>query len=139
MKRCPKCEQIKNDPIIVCKERRSKMIFENPQRREVRLLKVDECAIQEGLRCDYAMTAEENIEEFYIELKGCDVRHAFEQLEASIQILSDNPQKQPKICFIISTRSPSESPETQKMKKLMKNKYQAKLIIKNCERSYTLN
>lgn len=139
MKRFPNCEKINSHPIITREEKRSKIIFKNPNRREVCVLKVDNCAIKEGLRCDYALTAEENKEEFYIELKGCDVSHAFKQLEASIQKLSEDPQKQPKFCFIISTRAPSEGPQTQIMKKRLKKSYKAELIIKTCEYTYVLN
>ena len=139
MKRFPNCEKINSHPIITCEEKRSKMTFKNPNRREVCLLEVDGCGIKEGLRCDYALTAEENKEEFYIELKGCDVSHAFKQLEASIQKLSEDPQKQPKFCFIISTRAPSEGPQTQMMKKRLKKSYKAELIIKNREYTHVLN
>lgn len=139
MKRFPECETINRHPIITCPEKRSKMIFKNPNQREVCRLRVDGCGIQEGLRCDYALTAEENIEEFYIELKGCDVSDAFFQLEASIQKLSDDAYKHPKSCFIISTRCPLDGPQIQIMRKRMQNKYQAKLIIKNREYTHVLN
>ena len=135
MKRFPDCEKVNSYLIVTCEERQSKMIFENPQRREVCLIEVDGCVIQEGLRCDYAMRAENNREEFYIELKGRDVKHAFSQLETSLQKLSEDPYKHPKICFIISTRCPLDGPQIQ----TMKNKYHAKLIIKNREWSHTLN
>lgn len=138
MKRFPNCEKINSHPIIICQERRSKMIFENPNRREICLLEVDGCGIQEGLRCDYALTAEENIEEFYIELKGSDVKHAFDQLETTMQKLSDNLYNQPKFCFIISTCCPLDGPQIQIMRKQM-HKYQAKLIIKNREYTHVLN
>ncbi len=139
MKRFPECETISKKPIITCEEERSKIIFENHKRREVCLLKVDGCAIQEGVKCDYALTASENKEEIYIELKGRDVKHAFSQLETSMQKLSDDAYKQPKFCFIISTRCPLDGPEIQIMKKRMLNKYQAKLIIKNRKYTHMLN
>ncbi len=138
MKRFPDCEIIKNDPIIPLEEKQSKIIFENPERIEVCLLEVDDCAIQQGIRCDYALTGKLIEDEFYVELKGRDVKHAFKQLETTIQQISEDPKKQPKHCFIISTRCPLNGPEIQKMQKLMKKQYTAKLIIKNRQHKHVL-
>ena len=69
------------------------MTFKNPNRREVCLLEVDGCGIKEGLRCDYALTAEENKEEFYIELKGCDVSQGYFILKRSLSTLRLKPEQ----------------------------------------------
>jgi hypothetical protein len=100
MKRFPHCEHITKAPIVSLKENQSKIIFENPAQLEICILTVDgeanNGAIRDGLRCDYALTAE-NIEgEFYIELKGRDIKHAFKQLEATIKQISEDPQRQVK-------------------------------------------
>jgi hypothetical protein len=136
MKRFPDCEIVTTDRKIVRKENQSKIVFENPQKMTVRILEVDDCAITEGLRCDYALTVETIETEFYVELKGSDVRHAFAQLEATIGQISDNPQQQPKFCFIVSTRCPLSGSDIQKMQKIMKEKYKAKLVIKNREHTH---
>jgi hypothetical protein len=136
MKRFPDCEIVTTDRTIVRKENQSKIVFENPQKMTVRILEVDDCAITEGLRCDYALTVETIETEFYVELKGSDVRHAFAQLEATIGQISDNPQQQPKFCFIVSTRCPLSGSDIQKIQKIMKQKYKAKLVIKNREYSH---
>jgi hypothetical protein len=82
MKRFPKCEHITQNPIIPLEEKQSKIIFENPAKLEVCVLRVDhteqaEGAIKDGIRCDFALTAEAIEAEFYIELKGSDIKHAF--------------------------------------------------------------
>ena len=138
MKRFLDCETIIKNSNIPLKENRSEIVFENPKRLEVCVIKVDGCAITDGIRCDYALTAESVKEEFHIELKGCDVKHAFDQLEATIKKISSNPQNTPKLCFIISTRCPLSSIEIQGRQKKMKKKYNAKLIVKNTPHIYTI-
>jgi hypothetical protein len=138
MKRVPDCEQIYCDRSLSLKEKKSKLTFENPNFLEICNLKVDNCAIKEGLRCDYAMTVETIAEEFYIELKGRDVKHAFNQLKATIQTISANAKNQPKLCFIISTRVPLTSPEIQLAAKEFQSKFNAKLVVKTLQHSHTL-
>jgi hypothetical protein len=138
MKRFPDCERRTTDRAIVMRENQSKISFENPQQLEICLLAVDDCAITEGIRCDYAVSGAAISAEFYIELKGRNIKHAFEQLETTLKQISDDPQRQPKYCFIISTRCPLSGPEIQKMQKLMQQKYNAKLVIKNRQHSHQL-
>jgi hypothetical protein len=139
MKRFPNCEVTRKDKKITLEENQSKIIFENPKRLEVCILTVDACAITEGLRCDYAVIADKVKEEFYIELKGRDVKHAFAQIEMTIQSISANAREEPKFCFVISTRCPLSGPEIQKMQKLMKKKYQATLVLKNRFHTHTID
>ncbi|MEB3293714.1 MAG: hypothetical protein VKJ24_11195 [Synechococcales bacterium] len=138
MKRFPTCEKICHDRILSIQENKSKIIFENPQSLEICCLQVDNCAIKEGPRCDYAMTVEHIVDEFYIELKGQDIRHAFQQLEATIKQISSDVKKCPKICFIISTRVPLTGPEIQVASKQFKSKFNAKLEIKNLKHTCCL-
>jgi hypothetical protein len=138
MKRFPDCERRTTDRAIVLRENQSKISFENPQQLEICLLAVDDCAITEGIRCDYALKGEAIEAEFYVELKGRDVKHAFEQLEATIQQISEDPQQTVKCCFITSTRCPLSGPEIQTMQKRMKQMYNARLIIKNRQHTHVL-
>jgi hypothetical protein len=139
MKQFANCERRTTDQLIALKEKQSKMIFENPTALEVCILEVDDCAITTGIRCDYALSADTIAEEFYIELKGRDIKHAFEQLAATFNQISEDPQRHPKYGFIISTRCPLTGPEIQKMQKLMKQKYNTKLIIKNRQHTHVLS
>jgi hypothetical protein len=127
MKKFPQCERITKASIIPLKENQSKIIFENPAQREVCILAVDgeddNGAIRDGLRCDYALTAENIEEEFYIELKGRDIKHAFKQLVATIEKISEDPQRQAKYCFVIASRCTVASNEIQMMRTQMRKKY----------------
>ena len=139
MKKFPQCEIITTNQLISLKENRSKIIFENPNRLEVCIVKVDGCATESGPRCDYALTVDAMKEEFYIELKGRDVEHALDQIEATIKAISSDLRKQPKLCFIISTRCPPRSvTKISNRQQVLKKKYNAKLIVKNTPHTYTI-
>lgn len=138
MKRFPNCEKIKKDKKIVLSENKSELVFQNPERLELCILQVDGCAIQEGLRCDYALSVESLEEEFYIELKGSDIQHAFKQIESTIQSISSDSQKKAKVCFVISTRCPISSPEIQVVRKRMRKKFNAELIVKKTPHTHSI-
>lgn len=130
------CEEIINDSKIVrtdpgSKNKKSKFCLVNSKKTKVRVIRVDGCAIKEGIRCDYLIILS-NEQELYVELKGSDVKHAVEQIEATIQKLTTNISTS-KLCFISSSRCPITSTEIQNLKRKFKKNYQAKLIIKNGE------
>jgi hypothetical protein len=132
MKRFPQCERITKAQIIPLKENQSKIIFENPNQLEVCILTVDDkdnAVIQDGLRCDYALTAENIDAEFYVELKGRDIKHAFKQLEATLQQISEDPQRQPKYCFVISSRCTLAGNDIKIMQTQMKKSQQHTHIL----------
>lgn len=137
------CEKIRKDSKIVItdpgsKNNRSKFRLENSKKLDVRVIQVDDCVIKQGMRCDYLVIITPSNDksfdgqEIYIELKGSDVKHAVEQLATTIQKLTSNMSLS-KLCFISSTRCPINSTEIQNIKKKFKQKYQAKLTIKNGE------
>lgn len=131
------CETIRSDTNIVISDpgsgnNRSKFRLQNPQRYSIKVVQVDGCAIQEGVRCDYLFILP-NGQELYVELKGSNVKHAVEQIARSIDLLACNCQSTVKLCFIATTRCPIASTEIQILKKKFKQKYNAKLTIKNGE------
>lgn len=135
------CETIKSDTNIVITDpgsgnKRSKFRLHNPNRATIKVVQVDDCVIQEGIRCDYLLILP-NGQEVYVELKGSDVQHAVEQIERAIELLSCHCQTLIKLCFISSTRCPINSTKIQNIKKKFKQKHNAKLFIKNGEVSYT--
>ena len=130
-----KCSSTKSDKIIALKERRSSFHFLNPERKKVKCVKVDGCAIIEGDKCDYLLIDSNNVEHF-VELKGPDLKHALAQLEASIRQLGKNT---PRYAFIVSTRCPLTGTDIQNAKKNFKNNFETTLIMKNlfCEHSHS--
>ena len=117
MKSLPECEEDRCDKKIVLKEKRSKITFLNPNQEKILIIKVDGCAISdnETLRCDYALMPSDEVE-IYVELKGSDIVHAFKQIESTIRLLSDNPKKIKKLCFVVSTHVPKYTTTIQKLK-----------------------
>ncbi len=137
MRDFPGCETISSNPEIVVSDpssrnKRSKFRLYNPKRSSIKLVEVDDCVIKEGKRCDYLLILP-NGHEVYIELKGCDVKHAVEQIARSIDLLACNCHPIVKYCFIASSRCPINSTEIQNLKRKFRQKYNAKLTIKNGE------
>ncbi|MGJ3254527.1 MAG: hypothetical protein ACFE0J_25845 [Elainellaceae cyanobacterium] len=131
------CETINDDLNIVISDsgsrnKRSKFRCYNPKRAAVKVIQVDDCAIKEGVRCDYLLVLP-NGQEIYIELKGSDIKHAVAQIARAIELLACNCHPIIKLCFISSTRCPINSTEIQNLKKRFRQKYNAQITIKNGE------
>ena len=75
------------DKLLVVKENKCKCVFSNPNQHLLTKIKIDGCQITDGIRCDY-LILDHCHNEYFVELKGKDLPHAVEQLEASIQQLS---------------------------------------------------
>lgn len=140
MKSLPECEKYRCDKKIVLQENKSKITFLNPNQDQILTIQVDGCVISdnETLRCDYALMPSDEIE-IYVELKGSDIVHAVEQLESTIRLLSDNPKKIKKLCFVVSTRVPKQTPSIQQLQIQFKNKFNASFRVKNIQDEYDLS
>lgn len=140
MKSLPECEGYKSDTRLVLQENRSKITFLNPNQDQVLIIRVDDCVIKDNeiLRCDYAIVPCDEVE-IYVELKGSDISHAVKQIESTIRLLSDNPQKIKKLCFVVSTRVPKQSTSVQQLQSQFKKKFNASFRIKNIQDSYDLS
>ena len=132
------CTEETNNPIIVLEEKGKKMTFINKERKVIRKIQVDDCAITEGKRCDWLVINDEHYEHF-VELKGNDVVYACEQLSVSITRLSANPTKDAKHSFAIPSRVvPSINTTIQILKAQFKKKFNCTLIVKNRQCSFEL-
>jgi len=121
------CVDETNNSQIKCEENKRKIIFINRLNILVKRIKVDNCQITDGLRCDY-LVVYKTFENF-IELKGENIKHAFKQLEQTIKLLGNN--KNDRKSYIISSRSPLASPEIQNQRLLFKRRFNSELIVKN--------
>lgn len=126
------CRSITTAKIISLKDKggKSTMIFDNPNQKEAIKVKVDGCEITDPrvLKCDFLVICET---EHFVELKGKNIKHACDQLEATIIKLSIDPQSLSKYCFVVSSRCPLTTTKVQKQKIKFKKKYNAQLTIKN--------
>jgi hypothetical protein len=139
MKSFPECQRYKSDTKIVLQENKSKITFLNPEQKKILKIRVDGCAIRgdNTLRCDYALVPDNGVE-IYVELKGSDIPHAIKQLESTINLLSDNPQKIKKLCFVVSTRVPKQTTSIQQLQSQFKKRFNASFRIKNIQDEYDL-
>lgn len=128
----PACTRETTDKLLVVKERKSKCIFSNPNRHLLTKVNVDGCQITKGVKCDY-LILDHCRNEYFVELKGKDLPHAIEQLEASIQQLSDKNNIINKQAIIVSSRNPSNDTSIQRAKAEFKKKYKTELIAKNIQ------
>ncbi len=140
MKSLPECEEHRSDTKIVLQENKSKITFLNPNQDKILIIKVDGCVISdnETLRCDYALSPSDAVE-IYVELKGSDIAQAVKQIESTIKLLSENPQKIKKLCFVVSTRVPKQATNIQQIQSQFKNKFNASFRIKNIQDKYDLS
>jgi len=140
MKSIPECEERRSDTKIVLQENKSKITFLNPNKDEILIIKVDGCVISdnETLRCDYALIPSDAVE-IYVELKGSDIAQAVKQIKSTIKLLSENPQKIKKLCFVVSTRVPKQTTSIQQLQSQFKKNFNASFRIKNIQDEYDLS
>jgi hypothetical protein len=137
-KRIKECTETKKDSKILLTENRMKMTFLNSNRKVVKVVTVDGCAITKGIRCDYLVINERD-DEFFVELKGTDIRHACDQLATSIKQLSANPTQKAKHSFVISSRvSPAIRTNIQILQIRFKNNFNCRLIVKNQQHEFEI-
>lgn len=129
----PECVRTSKDKIIALKDPKggsSKARFLNPNRREVEEVIVDECAITEGVRCDFLLNIREINASYFVELKGSQIQKAFDQLSRSHKVLSQGLEKS--VTWVVSSsKVPRLGPKIQRLKRLAKKEHHATLVIKN--------
>ena len=135
------CSTQSSNKIITAEEHRRKLSILNPSEKVVRKIKIDGCLIAKidtSLRCDYMFEIDKpnmNViaKVIYLELKGEGVKHAYDQLVASIQRFSDIHRDCEKECYIVSSKVPRLTTSVQQlMTKMRKDKkINAKLTVKN--------
>lgn len=119
------CVEETTDSQIKFQEKGKTIVFLNSRRRCFLKVKVDGCQILDGSKCDNLLIDRESGNEYFVELKGTDVAHALEQLERSIDLLSDKDNISKDVStFIVSTNvAPKISSKIQVFNKRCKKKY----------------
>ena len=113
----------RRDSQIVLKEKKSKIILLNPDKRLYHEVKVDGdlYAITETQekKCDYLELGKETYDAFFIELKGVDIDTAYEQLLASTQNINVGSVRN-KVALAVTPHIPKANVKFQKYMKLVK-------------------
>jgi hypothetical protein len=128
------CRQLRTDKIIVTPpENNKKFTINNPFQKTVYQVEVDKCLMPNNVeKCDYLFELEAIDEKtknlmiqkvFYVELKGKDVKHAYEQLIATVEFCKSKHQTAIRECHIVHSSSPKISSTAQILKKRLKDKY----------------
>ena len=126
------------DANIVFEQNRRRVCFYNPNRQICKCVQVDGCAITEGIRCDNMLTSHDERCEYFVELKGTDVKHAIEQLRVSIQTLGEFTDD--RSAYVVSTNvAPALTTTIQRAKRDFRNNLHAELIIKEKQTTIHLN
>ena len=113
----------RRDSQIVLKEKKSKIVLLNPQKKLYHEVKVDGdlYAVTETQekKCDYLELGKETSDVFFIELKGVDIDTAYEQLLSSAKNINvGNVNK--KVAIVVSPHIPKANVKFQKYVKLCK-------------------
>jgi len=137
------CEEITKKKKISIKESRTKstILFNNPREFEVKKIQVDGCQITDNRlkKCDYMLIITNTEVEYFIELKGQNLNRAIEQIESTINQLSQNPKSHLKKCFIITTKRPATAPKIQRLKDKFRANFNSELIVKNAPYKYPIS
>ena len=131
------CLKQRTHPIISVNERKRKFVINNPNKKEVHQVTVDGCLPIKGIKCDYLFEVVDSKTVYYVELKGKDVKHALEQLLATLSnsFIKSKHVGYKKRCVVVSSRVPQMDPSVQRLQKQCRKQIKAILAIKNqrCE------
>ena len=115
---------------IKFEENQKKIIFRNPSRLVFLKVDVDGCTITgKDIRCDKLLLSSDEYQEYYVELKGTDVKHAISQIEETIKKLGEFDDC--RRAYIISTNvAPAFTTYIQMKAKFFKDKFKASLVVR---------
>lgn len=127
---------------------KSNVASENGKRFEINSsvsftrIRIDDCLItsKQVQKCDFGFVRHSNNEFYFVELKGKDVKTAFDQIISTITIFETDIIKIPlrkRFGFIVSSRNPLSGTETNNLKQAFAKKYGKVLEIKNKNCKYT--
>jgi len=124
------CIQTVCDSKPKVEENGRKAVFLNPQRAEVKKVKVDGCLIVgSGPRADYIVSMP-GVVDVIVELKGKDIEHARDQIVATLPAWKAHPPFSAKVAgLIVCSRSPLSSSDLQVMKAKVSKNYGMSLTV----------
>lgn len=122
------CSKTTTNNIVSVSENKRKFTIKNNSKFIINEVKVDGCYINSGLKCDFLFElGKKSIEKvFYVELKGSDITHGIQQIEATIKFCNKIHKQIKKECYIVASKVPSSGTSSQVLKKqfIKKNKIQ---------------
>lgn len=136
---CGKCKCTKDSIFTTSKENGRKLTINNNDGSMICIIKLDGCYYKEGegpSKCDYAFSFTspngKQKKTLFVELKGCNVEEAFEQLESTIKLFSNEIKDSTKEALVIAKSCPrADSSQTKKKKIYFKDKLKTRLYTKS--------
>ncbi len=135
------CNDYNNNKVVSVSENRRKFIIKNSSHFYINRVKVDDCYIKNGERCDYLFEIIKDsdlIRVFYLELKGKEIEKAIKQLESTIRYCKTRHHNIKKESYIVSSRVPSSGTSLQNLKKKFKKDNGMLLFVKNNKQEVTI-
>lgn len=127
-----KCTEVVKVSKVKIAENGKQAVFLNPNKEEFSRTRVDGCVIVNRTACDW-WVVHDTSGSVLVELKGSDVEHAIEQIEATFEYLSKNDLLLEKNAAMIVCSKPSRHPsftsKLQKAKSRLSAKFKAPLHI----------
>lgn len=84
------CAIFSEEKILVVQENRCEYRVHNLNKKQLCKVTIDGCYITEGIKCDYLVINCNDNNAYFVELKGSDIFHGIEQLEATISRMRAN-------------------------------------------------
>lgn len=120
------------DSKIKVEENGKQAVFLNPGREKFVRTRVDGGLVKQMTACDW-MVVRCDAEAVLIELKGCDVGHALDQVEATFQFLQQRKLLGSRMAALIVCRNPPRHPgfttKHQRVKERLKQKFNSPLHV----------
>lgn len=138
-----RCNVLSAHKIVVVSENRREFRIDNSSLFKINKVTVDACYITAGLRCDYLFEVIEHDainKVCYVELKGTDIKHAVQQLAATIKhcntihACADIKKES----YIVASKFPKSSTSSQKFKKEFKRIHKMPLYIDTNKKEITV-
>lgn len=124
---CPCCLHCDRRKILAISENGKKLTIQNRSKHEYCLIKVDNCLIANGERCDYLVIDCDLPTCFLVELKGHDLQKAIKQINATIGKLHKQLAKYKSLnVIIILSRAPTPDVNSNseiKLKMLLRERF----------------
>ena len=120
-----RCVQKTSDPLIVFREMKSKITFENPNHNSYFAIQVDGCVFNaaDGRKCDKLLESEEYADQYFVELKGGEGKtdKAIEQLKETMAQLPARLNGARRMAFaVFSNTCPKNNTKRQAIEKSFK-------------------
>ena len=125
--------------VYVSAEKGRKHIANNPAGQyEVRQYRLDGNIVKNMMCCDFLLLNDSCMNAYYIELKGSDIAHAVEQLEAGLHIFKEGLKNYTAFFRIVTSKTRTQDLKSTKFRRFQRTMGKERIIVKTNEIEETL-